>query len=89
MAGKLFGMAWALVGFTIVAIFTATVTTIISFAEPTPPGIRGRRIGVIKGSIERHLVLQEGGTPIGMFQLFLYIKLRNTSIIIFLIIVCM
>ena len=71
VAGKLFGMVWALVGFIIVAVFTATVTTILYSSEPTALGIRGQRVGVLNGSIERHLVLQLGGTPVGVHDVSL------------------
>ncbi len=49
-------------------LFTASLTAILmdqSNALSQLPTIIGQSVGVINGSIERHLVLLEGGTPHG------------------------
>ena len=69
--GKIFGMIWALAGVTIMCVFTASVTNYMSAASLRPEGLSGLDVMVENGSIERHLVLQQGGIPIGANVKFL------------------
>lgn len=63
--GKVFGMMWALVGFVIVAVFTAMFTNIMSDIGAKPETLQGTKVGVLNGSLERLRVLQSGGEPVG------------------------
>ena len=67
--GKMVGMIWTMFGICLVSVFTASVTTImaevLAGSEEIQKSIQSSNIGVIAGSIERHLVLQEAGKPIG------------------------
>ena len=69
--GKIVGMIWTMFGICIVSIFTASVTTImgevLGDAEVLLT-ITGNSVGVINGSLERHLVLQAGGNPVGILS---------------------
>lgn len=58
-------MMWALVGFVIVAVFTAMFTNIMNDTGARPKKIHGERIGVLNGSIERLRIIQAGGEPVG------------------------
>lgn len=49
-------------------LFTATVTNFLSSVSTNPEGLRGVAVVVVNGSLERHLVLQEGGIPIGIYE---------------------
>ena len=70
--GKLFGMMWALVGFVMVAVFTAMFTNIMNDTEARPDKLQGARVGVIKGTLERLRVIQSGGEPVGKSKLLSY-----------------
>lgn len=59
-------MIWALVGFVIVAVFTAMFTNIMNDTVARPEKINGARVGVLQGSLERLRVIQSGGTPVGI-----------------------
>ncbi len=62
-------MIWTMFGICLVSVFTAAVTTImgeIIGGNVKEISIENSVVGVIKGSIERHLVLQNGGKPVGM-----------------------
>ena len=63
--GKVFGMIWALVGFVIVAVFTAMFTNIMEDTGARPEKLQGSRVGVLNGSLERLRVLHAGGEPVG------------------------
>ena len=64
-------MIWTMFGICMISVFTASVTTIMgeviggNIKEHT---VENSAIGVIRGSIERHLVLQNGGKPVGMIE---------------------
>ena len=71
IAGKIVAMVWIFLGFSKTSLFTATLTTILSIfivGNEMKNHIGNARVGVIAATIERHLVLQEGGTPIGIFS---------------------
>ncbi len=62
-------MIWSLVGISIIALFTATVATALTWHSENmsdSPEILGTQVGVKSGSIERHIVILEGGIPVGM-----------------------
>ena len=84
--GKIIGMVWGLIGICLISCFTAAITTImveLMSGSPPEPIITDQIIGVIKGSIERHLVLQQGGTPLGInFPLKQFTK-SNFQIVFF------
>ncbi len=79
--GKIIGMVWGLIGICLISCFTAAITTImveLMSGSPPEPIITDQIIGVIKGSIERHLVLQQGGTPLGItFKAIYKIQFAN------------
>ena len=58
-------MIWALAGVTIMCVFTASITNYMSAASLRPEGLSGLHVMVENGSIERHLVVQQGGIPTG------------------------
>ncbi len=67
-------MIWTMCGICLISLFTASVTTIMG--EVIGGGVKEHTIensvvGVIRGSIERHLVLQNGGKPIGVIPKYL------------------
>ena len=69
--GKIIGMIWTMFGICLISVFTASVTTIMG--EIIGGGVKEHTIensviGVIQGSIERHLVLQNGGKPVGLIK---------------------
>ena len=66
--GRVFAMIWSLVGICLISIFTATTTTMLSDQADfmTSIDLLGDGIGVINGSIERHLAIQMGSTPKGI-----------------------
>ena len=56
-------------GISLISIFTAAVTNVmweVLGGQGGEISIQGANIGVITGSIERELVLQQGGNPIGI-----------------------
>ena len=64
-------MIWTMFGICLISVFTASVTTIMG--EIIGGGVKEHTIensviGVIQGSIERHLVLQNGGKPVGLIK---------------------
>ena len=70
--GKMLAMAWTLVGICVVSLFTAFITNMLSEllgGTATEATVRDSRIGVLAGSIERHLVMKQGGQPFGKSQL--------------------
>ena len=82
MPGKVVGMLWTMLGICLISLFTASVTNIMREllgdsmeVERTILGVKD--VGVLRGSIERHLVLQEGGEPHRMLDMFA--KLSKTS----------
>ena len=77
IAGKVVAILWALMGITILGMFTATLTTKLQelvaqlaengaqqAADVNARAVANSRVGVLNGSIEKHLVLQEGGNPV-------------------------
>ena len=77
IAGKVVAVVWALMGITILGMFTATLTTklqelvaqlaengVQQAADASARAVANARVGVLNGSIEKHLVLQEGGNPV-------------------------
>ena len=72
--GKIVGILWTFVGISLMSFLTAIITTILTtiISGPLEPHqINDAHIGVVVSSIERHLVLQEGGNPVGMTACFL------------------
>ncbi len=66
-------MFWGIVGICIASFFTASIAAIMGEQASIineEPEIGGQVIGVIKGTMERHLVLQKGGIPEGIFVTF-------------------
>ena len=59
-------MIWALVGFVIVAVFTAMFTNIMDDTGARPEKLQGSLVGVLNGSLERIRVLHAGGEPVGI-----------------------
>ena len=65
-----------------ISVFTASITTIMAElinGHIKLHEIRDSSIGVIVGSIERHMVIKEGGKPLGMiFKLRIVNKLNES-----------
>lgn len=89
IAGKLVAILWALVGISILGMFTATLTTKLQevmqqLAESSGQQasdlsafpVANARVGVLNGSLENHLVLQEGGTPVSSPRTYTHRELQ-------------
>ena len=63
LVSKIFTVIWILFGITVVATFTASITTeISSVTTPTTPTMAGKKIGILKGRMyEASIVLNKGG----------------------------
>ena len=72
-------MIWTIFGISLISIFTAAMTNVMweVISGPTyEMKIQGSKIGVMRGSIEKEIVLKVGGTPIGMPK-FIFRLSRN------------
>ncbi|ELU07100.1 hypothetical protein CAPTEDRAFT_188993 [Capitella teleta] len=63
---RIYGLIWIVVGITILSVFTATVTTVLTQESLGMRNtIQGRKIGVLNGTDEFRIVIMQGGQPIG------------------------
>lgn len=61
--GRIFSVIWILIGITIIAIFTASLTTeIMKARSPDTPDMNGKRVGVLKHRLhDAIMIAQHGG----------------------------
>ncbi len=72
IAGKIVGMIWTILGLSLISMFIASITTILGeiiSGTKVEHVIYNTKVGVIRESIERLLVLQEGGNPVGISEI--------------------
>lgn len=62
LAGRLFAVAWILVGITVCSMFTASLTTeITKTMNPAPPRMNGLRIGALKHRLHDAIIISKNG----------------------------
>ena len=83
IVGRIMGMIWTMFGICLISLFTASVTNVMwecIFGGMSTIPIQGSDVGVINGSIERQLVLQQGGNPIGTSMQLYFMMIENFKI---------
>ena len=69
IVGRIVAMIWSIIGIALISLITASLTTVLQeviVGNAGAASIENNNMGVIADRIERHLVLREGGMPVGM-----------------------
>ncbi|CAD5124490.1 DgyrCDS12770 [Dimorphilus gyrociliatus] len=61
---RIYGLVWIVVGITILSVFTATVTTVLTQESLVTSGIEGSKVAVLNGSEDFRRALEKGADPV-------------------------
>lgn len=61
---RIYGLIWIVVGITILSVFTATVTTVLTQESLVTFGIEGSKVAVLNGTEDFRRALEKGAEPV-------------------------